>query len=180
MHILYRSCHRFNPNWIKWMPMHAADCKLPRVFLQVNVDRDRVAGEDCQSHWRLCQDWWTLQAEQVRQCHCCWPPNGLTQNFKPASEVWHVGFILYGAYNAADAWCYIAMSSDIVQCLILWQSTCCACAANLLCVVVFLSSASKPCWYHRSFATLLPCIYVLSHTKAEFDKLWFTCKRCNM
>ena len=29
--------------------------------------------------------------------------DGLTQTFKPASEVWHAGFILYGAYNAADA-----------------------------------------------------------------------------
>ena len=43
---------------IAFIPMHAADCKLPRVFLQVNVDRDRVTGADCQSHRRFCQDWY--------------------------------------------------------------------------------------------------------------------------
>ena len=45
-HILYPSCHRFNPMPIKCMLLIASYCG----FLQVNVDRDRVAGEDCESH----------------------------------------------------------------------------------------------------------------------------------
>ena len=82
--------------------MHAADCKLPCVFLQVNVDRDRVAGEDCSVPLKTLSRLVDPSSRGSQAMPLLLISKTASGAFS-ASEVWHAGVMLHDAYSAADA-----------------------------------------------------------------------------